>query len=140
MRTTAQLLPSCLFLLAVKLELWPVYTTINISDDEYIEGKEEFFVHIEVNDLNIKVPKLLVGLQSTLQIMMVISCPFFNQSIVLKLHFVTGFEIQFNADTPMVNGDSVLLSFSSTAPVDEATCTVTFRSSILAEADCKFVR
>ena len=45
------------------------------------------------------------------------------------------FEIQFNADTPMVNGDSVLLSFSSTAPVDEATCTV----SLIGSADCEFV-
>ena len=46
---------------------------------------------------------------------------------------ITEFEIQFNGNTPMVNGDSVLLSFSSTLPVDEATCSV----SGLGSTDCK---
>ena len=36
-------------------------TTINILDDEYFEGREEFFVHIEVDDLNIKVPPAATG-------------------------------------------------------------------------------
>ena len=46
------------------------------------------------------------------------------------------FEIQFNADSPLVDGDSVLLSFTSTRPVDEATCTV---SGLGISLDCTFV-
>ena len=48
------------------------------------------------------------------------------------LYFITEFTIQFNADSPMVDGDSVLLSFSANAQVDEANCTV----SLLGTADC----
>ena len=46
---------------------------------------------------------------------------------------IAEFEIQFNDNSPMVNGDSVLLSFSSMLPVDEATCSV----SGLGSTDCK---
>ena len=45
------------------------------------------------------------------------------------------FDIQFNADTPMVDGDSVLLSFTSSVAVDEATCSVNF----LGSSNCKFL-
>ena len=55
--------------------------------------------------------------------------------MISDLYCLIEFEIQFNAGTPMVNGDSVLLSFSSTVPVDEAICEVT---PFLGSADCEF--
>ena len=52
----------------------------------------------------------------------------------MMIYFYAEFEIQFNADSPMVRDNIALLSFSSTIPVDEAICTV---SPFLGSRDCK---
>lgn len=48
--------------------------------------------------------------------------------------FMAEFEIEFISDTPLINDLTVILSFTSTIPVDEATCSVSPR---LGSVDCK---
>ena len=44
------------------------------------------------------------------------------------------FVIQFSGDTPAVNGDQVFVSFSSSVPVESATCSITTQPSV----DCEY--